>query len=185
MQPPAWQPPAGPAVAPSTDLGPKSFAVGAGLGYAFGGSVGLENVATVDHDGGLVVDAYIDGILVPQFSMGAFITETSMSASGWGSQAATLISVGATLKGRFRLSDRVKLRPGIVFGYNTMSSDAFSESTSGLNIGLHVDVAVATSDTFAIVPRFGFFSQPVGGNKDWTMTFKPHPYLAIMVEFGK
>jgi hypothetical protein len=167
----------------SRDVGPKNFAIGVGAGFAFPGSIGGEDLGDHDTDGSWLLDAYADAILVPAFSMGSYLTVTSLPASD-SDRSATVISFGAVLKARLRVADRVRIRPGITLGYNSIKADGWSEATSGLNVGLHADVAIATSNNLALVPRVGFFSQPVGGNKDFELTFKPHPYLAMLVEFG-
>ncbi len=164
-----------------SDMGPKNFAVGVGLGYAFGGTANVGG-NDVDHDGGLLGDLYVDAILVPAFSMGAYLTRTSMTPEG-SDTSFNCTSVGAVLKARLRLSERIRLRPGLTIGYNSITRDGW-DSSSGMNAGMHLDLAIATSDHIALVPRFGFFSQPVGGNKDVDISFVPHPYLAFAVEFG-
>ena len=160
--------------------GPTSYAFGGGLGYASGGTV---TVGSYDYhpDGGFLADLYVDKILVPAFSMGGYLTLTSMGVSGLDT---SLLSLGATMKLRLALSESVHLRPGLTIGYNRLGNSAMHDIT-GLNVGMHVDLAIATSDTFAIVPRLGFFSQPSGGNSDDEVKFGPHFYLAFALEFGR
>jgi hypothetical protein len=88
------------------------------------------------------------------------------------------------LRQRDKDSESVHLRPGLTIGYNRLGNSAMHDIT-GLNVGMHVDLAIATSDTFAIVPRLGFFSQPSGGNSDDEVKFGPHFYLAFALEFGR
>jgi hypothetical protein len=78
----------------------------------------------------------------------------------------------------------VHLRPGLTIGYNRMSSSLFKETSTGMNVGMHIDLAIATSNTFTVVPRLGFFTQPSGGSAGYDVTFGPHFYLAFAVEFG-
>lgn len=171
----------------SDDLGPKNFAIGAGPGIAFGGSIDVEGTE-IDTAPSWLLDFYADAILVPAFSMGAFFTLSSMPVDEDAMEdadAASFLSVGLSLKGRIRLSRAVRLRPGLLLGYNSISHDVLDDASAGLNVGLQVDVAIALSDQVALVPRFGFFSQPAGGNDDVELTFAPHPYLAFAVEWGQ
>lgn len=164
------------------DLGPQRWALGAAAGVTFPSSVSVDGF-DVDTESNFLLDAWVDWILVSAFSMGAYFTYAPMSAEdGYGD--ATLFSVGVTLKARIALSNRVKLRPGLVVGYNSISIDDLDDSSDGFNPGLHVDVAIATGKSGAVVPRFGFFSQPAGGTSDFDLTFAPHPYIAVGYEFG-
>ena len=162
-------------------IGPSSYAFGAGLGYASGGSVSVDG-SSLSPDGGFVLDLYFDKLVAPALSMGAYLTRSSMSVSH---ADASYLSLGGTIKARFELSKTVHLRPGLTFGYNRMSSSLFPETVTGMNIGMHVDLAIATSNTFAVVPRLGFFTQPSGGAPSFDVTFGPHFYLAFAAEFGK
>lgn len=172
-------------VDPSVALGPKSYAFGVGIGYASGGSITWDG-SDYSPDGGFLLDLYFDKILIPELSMGAYVTLSSMSYdSGWSSADISYQSLGGVLKARFQLSKSVRLRPGLTLGYNRMSSSAFDETSTGMNIGMHVDLAIATSPTFAVVPRLGFFTQPSGGYPNNAVTFGPHFYLAFALEFGR
>jgi len=174
----------GPAVAEveaGVGLGPKRYAFGVGLGYASGGSIKLDG-SDVSPDGGFVLDAYVDKILIPALSIGGYLTLSSM---GYASYDVSYQSLGGVFKARLALSDSVCLRPGITIGYNRMSSSAFDETSTGMNIGMHVDLAIASSNTFAFVPRLGFFTQPTGGFTNYDITFGPHFYLAFALEFGR
>jgi len=57
--------------------------------------------------------------------------------------------------------------------------------STGMNLGMHVGLAIATSSTFALVSRLGFFTQPSGGYANNDITFGPHFYLAFALEFGR
>jgi tetratricopeptide (TPR) repeat protein len=168
----------------SAALGPKSYAFGVGVGYAAGGTVTWAG-SDYSPDGGFLLDLYFDKMLVPALSVGAYVTLSSMSIKGWSSADVSYQSFGGVLKARFELSHSVHLRPGLTLGYNRMSSSAFDDTSTGMNVGMHVDLAIATSQTFAIVPRLGFFTQPSGGYPDHTITFGPHFYLAVALELGR
>jgi tetratricopeptide (TPR) repeat protein len=164
-------------------LGPKSFALGLALGYAAGGSVSIDK-SSISPDGGYVFDLYFDKIIVPAFSLGAYLTASSMSWHGWSDYSASFQSFGVAAKGRFSLNRVISLRPSATLGYNHMDSEVF-HSITGFNAGLALDLGIAVSDNFAFVPRVGFFSQPSGGGNGYEVTFGPHFYTAIGIEVGK
>jgi hypothetical protein len=174
-----------PGVTPNDDLGPKNFAIGAGPGIAFAGSIDYEGIGEIDTDSSWLFDFYADAILIPALSMGGYVTLSSLPPDEGDSDAASFLSVGVSLKGRIRLSRAVRIRPALLFGYNNIDHEDWDDASSGMNVGFQADVAIALNDSFALVPRFGFFSQPVGGNDAAEITFAPHPSLAVAVEWGQ
>ncbi len=160
----------------------KSWAVGGLVGFSTPGTVYMGS-GEFDTEMSYVLDAYADAILVPKFSVGVYFTLAPIIPKG--GRDAMLISGGVSLKARFALTDRVGLRPGITLGYNSVSVDSSSIDTfMGFNAGVQVDFPIALSRSGSLVPRLGFYSQPVGGNGDISMEFPPIVYIAFGYEFG-
>lgn len=180
-------PPLAPGTAdPSADtsLLLKRWAIGGALGVSLPGTIYVGSSGEFDTETSYVLDLFADAIVAPLFSIGAFITHAPLVVEDADGDA-KLWSFGVTLKGRFALSTRVALRPGVVMGYNSVTiDDSDLDAFQGLNVGAHLDLAIALSRSGGLVPRLGFFSQPVGGNGDIGMDFPPIFYIAVGYEFG-
>lgn len=138
----------------------------------------------LDTNTGWLLNAGIDAMVAPKLSIGGFLLLAGTSV-GDSDEGAMVTTLGATLKGHFPLQSGLKLRPGIAFGYQITSSDAFDDNLSGLDVGLTFEVVKPLANSKnALVGELGFITQPSGGNADADVTWGPIFYLAFGYQFG-
>jgi hypothetical protein len=154
-------------------------------GPLFPGTVTIDPGGDVDTDMGWLLNAYIDAMVAPKLSFGGFLLLAGTNASGGGKDSgATVATLGMTVKGRFKLQSGLQLRPGLAFGYQMISGDAF-DGVKGLDIGgIFEVVKPLANNKNALVGEVGFITQPAGGNSDADVTFGPIIYFAFGYEFG-
>jgi hypothetical protein len=126
----------------------------------------------------------LDGILVEKLSMGVFAMYNSFSVENFNKTANYWILAG-TIKPRFTLDNGSQIRPAMVIGYNYIKNDDMDENSDGLNVGFQLELTFPLQDSKWIVTEIGFFSQPVGGDPTYKLTFPPIFYIAAGIEFGK
>jgi hypothetical protein len=131
-----------------------------------------------------LLKAELDGILVEKLSMGVFAMYNSFSVENFKNTANYWI-IGGTIKPRFTLDNGSQIRPAMVIGYNYIKNEDMTENSDGLNVGFQIELTFPLQDSRWIVTEFGFFSQPVGGDPDYKLTFPPIFYIAAGIEFGK
>ncbi len=179
-----------PPLAPSTAESPadrslllERWAIGGAVGVSLPGTIYVGSSGEFDTETSYVLDLFADAIVAPMFSIGGFITHAPLVSED---TDAKLWSLGFTMKARFAMSNRMALRPAVVIGYNSITiDDSDLDAFQGLNVGAHLDLAIALSRSGGLVPRLGFFSQPVGGNGDLDLDFAPIIYAAVGYEFGR
>ena len=159
--------------------------------FTFKGGLLLPGSVTVegydfDTGTGWLLNAHFDGYVAPKLSIGAFLMLAGPSVTVYGDDyGANITTIGATLKGRFTTQSGLQLRPGIAFGYQMTSSDAYSDNVTGLDVGGFLEVAKPLKGgKNALVGELGFMTQPSGGNEDADVTWGPIFYLAFGYEFG-
>lgn len=163
--------------APTTDTKPWTWALGAKGGAFLGGEVYVEPFYA-DANAGPMLGLFADSIVVPGFSVGAFMNFVS---TGIDSASASLLNMGVSMKARFPVGE-VSVRPGLTLGYQQIFSDL--ETVTGFNPGMVFEVGIPASETTGVLFDVGFFSQPVGGNEAAEVEFGPIFYFAAGVEFG-
>jgi hypothetical protein len=131
-----------------------------------------------------LIKADLDGILVEKLSMGVTAMYHSFSVEN-NDKSANHWLIGATIKPRFTLDNGSQIRPAMVIGYNYIKNEDMEENSDGLDVGFQLELTFPLQDSKWIVTEFGFFSQPVGGDPDYKLTFAPIFYIAAGIEFGK
>jgi hypothetical protein len=169
---PAPLPPAA-AVEPTWNVGAKAGMLMPGEVYVDAGSFEGE----VETDAGFAAMLGADAMVAPRLSIGGFGFAASFDD-------ATILTFGGTIKGRFRPSGTMQVRPGLAVGYQTIDYDG-SDSTTGFDLGGFVEVALprAGSRTEWLFEA-GFITQPSGGNEEIELTFGPIFYLSAGVGFA-
>lgn len=154
-------------------------------GLMMPGSVDVEGYE-FDTGTGWLLNAYFDAYVAPKLSIGAFLMLAGPSVTVTGDDyGVNITTIGATLKGRFTLQNGLQLRPGIAFGYQMTSSDAYTDNVTGLDVGGIFEIAKPLKGgKNALVGELGFITQPSGGNEDADVTWGPIFYLAFGYEFG-
>ena len=140
----------------------------------------------VDTNTGWLIHGYVDAMVAPKLSLGGFVlfAGTSAADAPEGVDAgANIITLGGTIKGRFKAGTSIYLRPGLALGYQMISGDAFDD-VSGLDVGAIFEIVKPLQNKNAIVGELGFITQPSGGNEDADVTFGPIFYLTVGYEFG-
>ncbi len=138
----------------------------------------------IDTNMGWLLNAGIDAMVAPKLSIGGFLLLAGTSVDEV-DEGAMITTLGATLKGHFPLQSGWKLRPGIAFGYQMTSSDAFDDNVTGLDVGFSFEVVKPLANAKnALVGELGFITQPSGGNEDADVTWGPIFYLAFGYQFG-
>jgi hypothetical protein len=150
-------------------------------GLLFPGTVSVEGY-DVDTEMGWMIHGYFDGVVAPKLSLGGFILFAGTSAADF-DESANIITLGGTIKGRFKAGTSIYLRPGLALGYQMIGGDAF-EDVKGLNISAIFELVKSLQNKNAIVGELGFITQPAGGNEDADVTFGPIFYLTVGYEFG-
>ena len=150
-------------------------------GMAFANEIHVKRIGDLDTESSYALAGNLDFILIPKLSMGIFVLMVDVVPEN-SSKDATLLSFGMTIKPRFSLGT-FNLRPSLNIGYNKTSSDfKYADDVAGLNMGFAAEIGIPM-DNYEFIIEPGFYSQPVGGNDDYTITFAPAWYLVF--GFGK
>ncbi len=154
-------------------------------GLLMPGSVTVESMS-LDTNMGFLANAYFDAMVAPKLSIGGFLQMAFPSVTAWGDDyGVTVTTLGATMKGRFPLQSGWILRPGLAFGYQMSSSDAYTDGVNGLGVGgLFEVIKPLANSKNALVGELGFITQPSGGNSDADVTWGPIFYFAFGYQFG-
>lgn len=143
--------------------------------------------------------AIIDGdyIVHPFFTVGAFGHFTHASFEQRVNDAAvtqdgglSIITFGASVKGRVPLSESLVGRAGLYAGRNFLSGSATNDgkkhdaSGGGIDLGLTVELAYTVSQQVALTAQLGFVSQVAGSmqiddGKDKDLAFTPKVFAAL------
>jgi len=150
-------------------------------GVMMPGTVSIEGFE-VDTETGWIINTAYDAMVAEKLSMGGYFFYSGITEESSG-EGANIMSIGGTIKGRFKLQGGTQIRPGIVLAYQMTSGDVFDD-VEGLNVGFTGEVAFPLKDNKAVVAEIGFCSQPAGGNSDADVTWAPIFYLAVGYEFG-
>ncbi|MDH4164615.1 MAG: porin family protein [Nitrospirota bacterium] len=137
-----------------------------------------------DTDAGTMLAIRADAVVSPKLSVGGFFHQITNS-TGAGDDITTN-AIGGTMKYRANLTPDLQLRPGVSLGYNFLiTSDAFRNDATGLEIGAFLEAAYHLRDGHMLNGEIGFVTQPAGGNSDIDMTYGPTWYLLVGYAFGK
>jgi hypothetical protein len=166
----------------------QSWNLGLKAGVLLPGSVYIEEAdQSFDTSTGPLFVATLDAMVATKLSIGAFLLHARPSVTVAGtSYDANVTTLGGTIKGRFGRPDGIQFRPGIAFGYQTISSsdsDAV-DAVKGFDIAAIAELSIPTGGSLRIPIELSFISQPTGGNDDTEVTFSPIFYLAGGIEFG-
>jgi hypothetical protein len=164
---------------------PESFAfsIKGGLTLGFPGKINIAGYQ-LKSEVAPIIKADLDGILVEKFSMGAMFFYSPGKIEG-SRETGNFICVGGTIKPRFTLGSGGQIMPALVVGYSNISNPDWTSSSDGLNVGFQLEITFPLSSNNFVGTEFGFFSQPVGGNGFYDITFPPIFYVAIGYTFGK
>lgn len=163
---------------------PSSWNIGIKAGVLLPGEVYVSWPGVyVGTDAGLLLGVKAEAMVAPKLSVGFFFQHGSTTLTDY-NETANIDTLGGTIKAHFTQAGGIQIRPGIAIGYQTISSSAFSEDISGLDVGGLIEVAFPTEKGKAITAELGFITQPAGGNSDTDVTFGPIFYLTIGYEFG-
>jgi hypothetical protein len=160
----------------------RTWSGGLKVGYMFEGDAYLDNAffeGDIEIGGGLVAVGSVDAVMAPRFSAGAFALLAFVEGT-------TIATVGATLKGRFRVSPAIEVRPGLALGYQSIVDDNNSFSTTkGFDIGAFLEVAFPRGNGRSEwLLEAGFITQPIGGSSEDTVTFGPIFYVGVGLGWG-
>jgi hypothetical protein len=173
--------------ASGTGLMARTGDLGATAALWLGGDVDFGG-PKITKQAGFLLRVFYDAYVAEKFSVGAYV---SLSPISWENESTgtTMFEFGCTFKARFPLADgAAAIKPGIGFGYRTMSIDQLSmagEST-GINamaVDASIEVQFKADYNFVPFAEIGFLSQPVGGNGDRDMTFPPFVYFGAGIAF--
>lgn len=162
----------------------STFAFQFGAGYFNGGTVFVDGEELAVSEGAIGSVA-IDAIVSPHLSLGLFSVAARTEVEGTSINVGT---VGATIKARWGSSTGTQLRLGLAFGYQRISEDgndgedAADQAIHGLDIAPIIEVAFPSSGALQFVLQASALSQPIGGNREVDVTFKPIGYVAAMLE---
>jgi hypothetical protein len=133
---------------------------------------------------GFLLKTFIDGYVAEKFSVGAYASFSPISWTGY-SQGSTMFEFGISLKARFSLNNGAQaIKPGIEFGYRTMSSDLpQADGVKGMALNLSCEFQFDIHNTFVPFVNVGFLAQPTGGNSYDDIGFSPIVYLGAGVVF--
>jgi hypothetical protein len=161
-----------------------TFAIKGGLSLGAPGKVAYGDWPEQKPKTSPLIKADLDGILVEKLSMGLTVMYNSLSVENF-NKASNYWIIGGTIKPRFTLDNGSQIRPAMVIGYNYIKNDDMKDNSNGLDVGFQLELTFPLQDAKWIVTEFGFFSQPVGGDPDYKLTFAPIFYIAAGIEFGK
>jgi hypothetical protein len=125
------------------------------------------------------------------FRVGLYLNYIKIDTEGGGE--ATIITPGLTLKVPIELSSTVELRVGIGFGYQMSTAKVTSSNNDstleiddiiGFDVAPISELAIKTDDDLTILLSISGFSQPTGGNDDFSIEWAPIIFIAGGLEFG-
>ena len=160
----------------------QTWNLGAKGGLLFPGTVNVEGY-DADTEMGFMLGSYIDALIVPKLSLGAYADfyHTSTEIGGY---SASVLSLGGTIKGRFCIRGLFELRPGVSFGYNYTSIEDADDGAHGYNIAGKLEAAIPVREHLNALVEISFLSQPAGGTGDADVTWAPIFFLAAGIEYA-
>ncbi len=158
----------------------KLFSFSAKAGLVFPAEIWIDHEVSFDTETSYGFGADFNYIVIPRLSLGIYLTVGNIVPEN-SDYTATFISIGGSIRPRFSLG-KVDFRPGFLIGSNQFSSDyKYADGVYGMNIGFSGLFAIPM-ESFEIILEPGFYSQPVGGNSDFEVTFVPSWYFLAGVE---
>ena len=159
----------------------KTFSASLKAGLFFPAEIWIDHEVSVDSETNYGVGIDLNYIMIPRLSMGLYLMMSNVLVDDI-DDTITFVSLGGSIRPRFSLGS-VDFRPGFVIAYNQFNSEyKYADGVSGLNIGFFGLIAIPM-DSFELILEPGFYSQPVGGNSDYEVTFAPSWYFLTGVEF--
>ena len=158
----------------------KLYSISAKAGLVFPTEIWVDHSISFDTETSYGFGADFNYIVIPRLSLGVYLTLAN-TVPAEADYTATYVSVGGSIRPRFSLGT-IDFRPGFLIGYNQFTSEyAYADGVYGMNIGFSGLIAVPFEDMELVIEP-GFYSQPVGGNDSYTVTFVPSWFLLIGAE---
>jgi hypothetical protein len=155
-------------------------------GLWLGGDIELSYPSiTLKKDAGFMARIFYDSYVVEKLAVGVYGNYASSSVSFGGiSASGSAFEFGGAIKARFPIAEGAAVvKPGLNIGYRMLSIDyPGAKDGKGMGVNLSVEFQFASKGLIPFVET-GFYSQPVGGNKDTDITWAPIIYIAGGVVF--
>lgn len=116
------------------------------------------------------------GYFSDNFGMGGFVSYGVPYYDGYGE--ISMLTFGIAMKGRFKASDLVLIKPAGYLGFRTYGD------TAGNGFGVDVSVAIQYQlEKVKPFLEFGILGQPAGGNDVTSITFSPIFQVSLGIGF--
>lgn len=157
---------------------------GATIGqWLSGGDVSVDNdpyFYDLEKESCLLLRGFLDYNVAPTFQCGLFLNAAPTITYEDSDVEQSMFEFGFAFKFVLPLSEKVAIRPGFEIGRRMYSSDDdIADDIQALGLNMSFDLLYEVSDSFMIIGEFGFLSQPLGGNDDWSMAFPPIWYVSV------
>jgi len=151
--------------------------IGVSAGSWFSGDVDIEGTKA-EKDGSMTLKAYADYYLAPKFAMGVFVNLLpNVKIAG---EKASGSEIGVSIKPRICLGEKFVIKPALSIGYRVLNPETEGiESFKGLGVDGAVELQYYVNDKLIIYAEPGFYSQPNGGNGDFSLSWSPLGYINV------
>jgi len=163
----------------SSDNNSLKAEIGVSAGSWFSGDVDVEGT-TIEKESGLTLRAYADYYLAPKFAMGVYVS--LIPSFEIGGEKASGAELGVSIKPRIPLGEKFVIKPVLSIGHRTLNPETEGiETFKGLAIDASIELQYHVNDKLIIYAEPGFYSQPVGGNGDLSLSWGPIGFINVGV----
>ena len=164
------------------------FEFGLAPGLLFSGDVYISLLGgNVTQKSNFLLRSYIDAYVIPQIAFGIYANYSNLNLENdleiFGQEikksGTSIIGVGASIKPKFIISQKVAIKPGFSVGHRQFFGDNDFSKWKGLGLNGSCEIQYLLSDQLILFGETGFLYQPYGGNEDTDVTFDPIFYLVF------
>ncbi len=170
----------------------KKYNIGIASGFLLSGDVYVSLYGDhVKQNSNFLIRGYVDAYLIPQIAFGIYFNYTTLNLTKdievFGKEikksGTPIWEIGASIKPRFRLSEKVTIKPGFNIGHRQFSGENNFSKWKGLALNGSFEIQYRLLDKLSIFGETGFLFQPYGGNVDTDVTFDPIFYFIFGIAF--
>lgn len=143
-------------------------------GLITGGMVSVGKQGDIDVGTSYSFGGFWENILAPSFFWGFALDFNGINYKH-SNESSTLINMSTYLKTKIDISDNVILRPGVsILGYGILTNPSSEgDNSNNLTLGAMLELVITSNNNLSFLGEIGMVASPLGGNKDYDITFSP------------